>query len=173
MESDRAAVGHSLWLHFEVDEHPFAAYFDAHQGYRLLTHRQMAMGQNPNHQAIPTRKGPKMGGEFTNPHQNGIDPKTVCTTTAKRPSARSPGPTSTLRCPWHWAASRRGREEMAVVVKTVLGSHFGVGEPPILVYFSVDWHVHWRYGILTPGQMSWFSSGMSQIHFARCVSLPI
>ena len=32
------AMGHSLWLHFGVDEHPFATYFDAHQGYRVLTH---------------------------------------------------------------------------------------------------------------------------------------
>ena len=26
---------------------------------------------------------------------------------------------------------------------------FGVGAPPILVYFSGDWDVHWKYGILT------------------------
>ena len=26
--------------------------------------------------------------------------------------------------------------DMAVVVKAVLGSHFGVGAPPILVYFN-------------------------------------
>ena len=25
--------------------------------------------------------------------------------------------------------------------------HFGVGAPPILVYFSGDWDVHWGYGI--------------------------
>ena len=31
------AMGHNLWLHFGVDEHPFAAYFDVHQGYRVLT----------------------------------------------------------------------------------------------------------------------------------------
>ena len=30
--------------------------------------------------------------------------------------------------------------------------HFGVGAPPILVYFSGDWDVHW-YGILTHSQM--------------------
>ena len=29
--------------------------------------------------------------------------------------------------------------------------HFGVGAPPILVYFSGDWDVHWGYGILTHG----------------------
>ena len=32
-----------------------------------------------------------------------------------------------------------------------MGSHFGVGAPPILVYFSGDWDVHWGYGILTHG----------------------
>ena len=28
---------------------------------------------------------------------------------------------------------------------------FGAGAPPILVYFSGDWDVHWGYGILTQG----------------------
>ena len=28
---------------------------------------------------------------------------------------------------------------MAVVVKAVLGSHFGLGAPPILVHLSGDW----------------------------------
>ena len=32
------AMGHSQWLHFGVDEHPF--YFDVHQ-YRVLTHSHM------------------------------------------------------------------------------------------------------------------------------------
>ena len=31
--------------------------------------------------------------------------------------------------------------------KTALGSHFGVGAPHILVYFSGDWDVHWGYGM--------------------------
>ena len=35
---DHMAMGRSLWLHFGVDEHPFATYFDVHQGYRVLTH---------------------------------------------------------------------------------------------------------------------------------------
>ena len=42
---------------------------------------------------------------------------------------------------------------MAVVVKTVLGSYFGVGAAPILVNFSEGWDAHWGYGILTHGQM--------------------
>ena len=27
--------------------------------------------------------------------------------------------------------------------------HVGIGAPPILVYFSGDWDVHWGYGVLT------------------------
>ena len=33
--------------------------------------------------------------------------------------------------------------------------HFGVGAPPILVYFSGDWDVHWGYGLLTHGHILW------------------
>ena len=32
--------------------------------------------------------------------------------------------------------------------------HFGVGAPPILVYFSGDWDVHWGYGLLTHGHVN-------------------
>ena len=35
-----------------------------------------------------------------------------------------------------------------------MGSHFGVGAPPILVYFSGDWDVDWGYGMLTHGHVS-------------------
>ena len=28
----------TVWLHFGVDEHPFATYFDVHQRYRVLIH---------------------------------------------------------------------------------------------------------------------------------------
>ena len=31
--------------------------------------------------------------------------------------------------------------------------HFGVGAPPILVYFSGDWDVHWGYGLFTHGHV--------------------
>ena len=34
-----------------------------------------------------------------------------------------------------------------------MGSHFGVGAPPILVYFSGDWDVHREYGVLTHGHL--------------------
>ena len=32
--------------------------------------------------------------------------------------------------------------------------HFGVGAPPILVYFSGDWDVHWGYELLTHGHLT-------------------
>ena len=32
--------------------------------------------------------------------------------------------------------------------------HFGVGVPPISVYSSEDWDVHWGYGILTHGPLN-------------------
>ena len=31
--------------------------------------------------------------------------------------------------------------------------HFGVGAPPIIVYFSGDWDVHCKYGVLTRGHL--------------------
>ena len=42
--------------------------------------------------------------------------------------------------------NRRSAPEMAK-------NHFGAGAPPIVVYFSGDWDVHWGYGLLTHGQM--------------------
>ena len=35
-----------------------------------------------------------------------------------------------------------------------MGSHFGIGAPLILVYFSGDWDVHWGYGVLTHGHVA-------------------
>ena len=32
--------------------------------------------------------------------------------------------------------------------------HFQVGAPPVSVYFSGDWDVHWGYGVLTHSQMA-------------------
>ena len=34
-----------------------------------------------------------------------------------------------------------------------MGSHFGVGAPPVLVYFSGDFDVHGVYGILTMAKL--------------------
>ena len=42
------AMGHNLWLHVGVDEHPFATYFDVHQGYRVLTHSHLSLWQLNN-----------------------------------------------------------------------------------------------------------------------------
>ena len=33
----------AMRLHFGLDEHPFATYFDVHQGYRILTHSPMVV----------------------------------------------------------------------------------------------------------------------------------
>ena len=42
------------------------------------------------------------------------------------------------------------------MVKTVLGSHFGVGEftTHVRTYFGGDWDNHWGCGILTHGRIS-------------------
>ena len=36
LRATRGRGRHNLWLHFGVDEHPFATYFDVHQGYHWL-----------------------------------------------------------------------------------------------------------------------------------------
>ena len=45
--------------------------------------------------------------------------------------------------------SKDERAEVAVVVKTVLGSHVGVGEftTHFRTYFTGDWDVHWWYDL--------------------------
>ena len=41
---------------------------------------------------------------------------------------------------------------------------FGVGAPPILVYSTGDWDVHWGYGTLTHGQViGCFSNHASRV----------
>ena len=47
--------------------------------------------------------------------------------------------------------------------------HFGVGAPPILVYFSGDWDVHWGYGLLTHGHMP---KPSSPVFIAFALGLP-
>ena len=37
------AMGHNLCLHLRADEHPCTTYIDVHQGYRVLTHSQVAL----------------------------------------------------------------------------------------------------------------------------------
>ena len=37
-------MGQNLWLHFGVEEHPFATFFvDVHQGYMVSTHNQIGL----------------------------------------------------------------------------------------------------------------------------------
>ena len=45
------------------------------------------------------------------------------------------------------------KKSAEVVVRQNQWYHFGVGAPPILVYFSGDSDVHWGYGILTHGHL--------------------
>ena len=45
----------------------------------------------------------------------------------------------------------KGNQDMAVCQNQWY--QFGVGTPPISVYFSGDWDVHWGYGLLTHGHM--------------------
>ena len=49
--------------------------------------------------------------------------------------------------------------------------YFGVGAPPILVYFSGDWDVHWGYGILTHGHFAVSLNFTGTAHFgcSACV----
>ena len=61
----------------------------------------------------------------------------------------------------HWAARASldqglGKLMKWLWVKTVLGSHFGVGEltTHFRTEFSGDWDVYWVYWILTHGQIS-------------------
>ena len=57
----------------------------------------------------------------------------------------------------------------AVVVKTVLGSHFWlVGEftTHFRTYFSGDWDVHWGYGVLTHGHACWRLFGVKVINLS-------
>ena len=49
---------------------------------------------------------------------------------------------------------------LVVVVKTVGIPFVLIGAPPILVYFSGDWDVHWGYGLLTHGHFSEWGRGL-------------
>ena len=48
---NHVSMGHNLRLHFWVDEHPFATYFDVHHGYRVLTHSHVL--SNPSQPQFP------------------------------------------------------------------------------------------------------------------------
>ena len=59
--------------------------------------------------------------------------------------------------PLNWLASALAgaRGSFAEYTMTVGQNQWDpmVGAPPILVYFSGDWDVHWAYGLLTHDQM--------------------
>ena len=56
------AMGHNLWRsHFGVHEHPFASYFDVHQGYRVLTHSHLS-GRHISTFAPPCRNCSAIAG---------------------------------------------------------------------------------------------------------------
>ena len=105
-------------------------------------HLRMAMGQRPNrtpseHFYPTTKIGSEMGGAQKAPKW---DPKTVLT---------------------HSHISRLGLPTIGklscccyLAVGQLQWYHFGVGAPPILVYFSGDWDVHWVYGLLTHGHLA-------------------
>ena len=49
------AMGHNLWLHFGVDEHSFATYFDVHQEERVLTHSHVVGPDSGRHNTFEVR----------------------------------------------------------------------------------------------------------------------
>ena len=64
-------------------------------------------------------------------------------------------PCGALGCgePSRFKRTEPKNDHMAVVVKTVLGSHFGIGEftNHFRTYLSGDWDVHWGHGHLDFG----------------------
>ena len=48
--------------------------------------------------------------------------------------------------------------------------HFGVGAPPVLVYFSGDWDVHWGYGLLTHGHVYIYIFPLVPVERSECLS---
>ena len=65
-----------------------------------------------------------------------------------------------------WFSARRQRGDCQRLVQSGSSSHsracpdmagqyhVGVGAPPMLCYSSLDWDVHWGYGLLTHGHMA-------------------
>ena len=51
-----------------------------------------------------------------------------------------------------WTQAERGAQQPEVLLREMAvgqhqWNHFGVGAPPILAYFSWDWHVPWGYDL--------------------------
>ena len=47
--------------------------------------------------------------------------------------------------------------------------HVGVGAPPILVYFSGDWDVHWGHGILTHGHVNYTQIAVGRLDSSEAI----
>ena len=60
---------------------------------------------------------------------------------------------SFFKIPQRSGCTETEKEPKHMAVDQDQGYHFGVGAPPILVYFSGDWDVQRGYGILTHGHM--------------------
>ena len=75
--------------------------------------------------------------------------------TWRRTSRAATGTSTALR----WTSRRR---RVAVVVKTSMGSHSGVGEfTHFRTYFSGDWDVHWGLtGVLTHGRVKFAAQNL-------------
>ena len=71
----------------------------------------------------------------------------------------------TVRLCNHFGPKANGRGSTANGFGSKPMVPFWVGAPPILVYFSGDWDVHWGYGILTHGQigaaLTWYSADVT------------
>ena len=53
-----------------------------------------------------------------------------------------------------------------------MGSHFGVGAPPILVYFSGDWDVHWGYDLaFDPQPYVFFTKSVERAGLSACCAV--
>ena len=79
----------------------------------------------------------------------------VTPSASKRPRGKGLGERSTVlrRGVNARVMELEGSPDVTYGCGSTIGSHFGVGAPPILVYFSGDWDVHWRNGTLTHGHM--------------------
>ena len=80
---------------------------------------------------------------------------------------------SRLRIPCHRPSPLKWRINGHMAVGQNQWYHFGVGVPPILVYFSGDWDVHWGYDWgFDPQPYGWKpTSGRVSSGSGRCSSL--
>ena len=63
---------------------------------------------------------------------------------------------------WHISATISGWDCLLLAVGQNQWHHFRVGAPPILFCFSGDWDVHWGYGLLAHGLLTFISPSSRQ-----------